>query len=294
MLSNSYKHFKSKTKDERQDEISSILKSLENGVRDVFDSDNYKKYLAFCGKFHNYSFNNSLLILMQFPHAQKCASYATWKSLKMPVKRGEKGIKILYPVPYSYVKKYEQNEIDQENEAINKSLVINGLRFRVGHVFDISQVLGTMPSLANELTDNPDYLNDVIDKLVKNSPTPVIFDQNLKKEDCNGYYDINARIIALRTNMSSLQTIKTLIHEVAHSLMHVNNELFTRYEEEVQAESTAFVVCSALGLDTSEYSFEYVASWSSSMEVKELKTSLTIIETASKEILSWIEGLDLD
>jgi hypothetical protein len=155
MITANKKLFKIKTKLEKQNEINDILKMLENGVREVFDSEEYKRYLEFCGKFHNYSFNNIMLILMQYPQAQKCASYATWKSLKMQVKKGEKGIKILCPVPYTYVKKQD----DSSNNLTENSMIqISGVKFKIGHVFDISQVEGNIPTLADELTDNPPYI----------------------------------------------------------------------------------------------------------------------------------------
>lgn len=280
MITTYKKQYTSKTKEEMQDEMNAILKSLEVGVMGVFDSEKYKRYLEFCGKFHHYSFNNIILILMQCPNAQMCASYATWRSLKMQVRKGEKGIKILCPVPYSYMNK------DNSNEGDKTETIINGVRFKVGHVFDVSQVDGEMPTLADELKDNPESLNEIINKVIACSPNPVIYDNSLKKNDGNGYYDLLNKSIALRAGMSSLQTFKTLIHEIAHSIMH--DEKYPDRKAEVEAESVAFVVCSALDLDTSSYSFEYVATWSSGKELKELKASLSVIERASKDILKYI------
>lgn len=161
MITTNKKQINVKSKEDKHEEINLILKSLEDGVRDVFDSEKYKKYLEFFGKFHHYSFNNVMLILMQCPHAQKCASYTTWKSLKMQVRKGEQGIKILCPVPYSYTKKEKLTEEDGEESSY---YLVSGVKFRIGHVFDISQVDGDMPTLANELTDNSECLQDIIDK----------------------------------------------------------------------------------------------------------------------------------
>lgn len=195
----------------------------------------------------------------------------------MQVRKGEKGIKILCPVPYSYIKKGESDVEESPN------FLVSGIRFKIGHVFDISQVDGEIPTLANELTNNPEQLQNIIDKLIACSPISIIYDNSLNKDDGNGYYDMATTTIALRAGMSSLHTFKTLIHEIAHSIMH--DEKYSNRKAEVEAESVAFVVCSAIDLDTSEYSFEYIASWCSGRELKELKNSLAIIEKASNEIL---------
>ena len=197
----------------------------------------------------------------------------------MQVRKNEKGIKILCPVPYTYKKKDTSDEDEEEK-------LVSAVGFKIGHVFDVSQVDGTMPTLADELTANPDNLNDIIDKVIASSPVPVDYDYRLTKNDGNGYFNMETKSIALRAGMSSLQTFKTLIHEIAHSIMH--NEKCPDRKAEVEAESVAFVVCSALGLDTSSYSFEYIANWSSGKELKELKTSLSVIEKDSKSILNLV------
>lgn len=279
--------FSTKTKEQKSAEMKNILETLEKGIIDVFNSDKYKKYLDFCSKFHNYSFNNIILILSQYPNAQMCASYATWTSLKMPVKKGEKGIKILYPVTF----KYDEKTDDEKNE---KPKVKTGIRYKVGHVFDVSQVEGEMPELVNELELNPEFLESIIDELILNSSVPISYDMSLKKSDSNGYYDPYSDTIALRNGMSSSQTFKTLIHEKAHSIMHnKNREDYSRNECEVQAESTAYVVCASLGLDTHEYSFAYIATWSEGRELKELKNSLSLIGKTSKEIIDWVKSTTL-
>lgn len=274
--------FSIKTKEQKSLEMKNILYTLEKGIKDVFNSDKYKKYLYFCSRFHNYSFNNIILILSQCPNAKKCASYATWTSLKMPVKKGEKGIKILFPVTF----KYEEKTDDEEDE---EPKVKTGIRYKIGHVFDISQVEGEMPELVNELELNPEYLESIIHELILNSSVPISYDVSLKKSDSNGYYDPSTDTIALRKGMSSLQTFKTLIHEKAHSTMHNKNcEDYSRSECEVQAESVAYIVSATIGLDTSEYSFGYIACWSEGKDLRELKNSLALIEKASKEITDWI------
>jgi len=278
MIKNNLKYM-TKSKEDKQQEMNTIIRTLEDGVIEVFDSKKYKRYLEFCGKFHHYSFNNIILILMQYPNAQMCASYSTWKKLNMQVRIGEKGIKILCPVPYSYKKKENIDESDEEK-------IVSAVGFKIGHVFDISQVDGEVPMLAEELTANPDNLIDLIDIVMASSPVPVTYDKRLTVNDGNGYFDMKTKTIALRVGMSSLQTFKTLIHEIAHSIMH--GEKYPNRKAEVEAESVAFVVCSSLGLDTSSYSFEYVATWSSGKELNELKGSLSIIEKTSKVLLKCI------
>lgn len=287
MMGNKSEHYKSnKTIEQKNQEMKDIIETLENGVKEVFDSDKYKNYLKMCGKFHQYSFNNILLILSQCPKAQVCSSYAKWRSMKMPVKKGEKGIKILCPITYSYKKK---NSSNNDGNTEDDTLVVQGVRFKIGHVFDVSQVEGELPTLVNELIDDPEYLKTLTDEFISNSAVKVAFDSSLKKGGANGYYDLNTKSISIRDDMSSMQTFKTLIHETAHSILHDNrNVKYSRGEAEVQAESTAFVVCSALGLNTSEYSFGYIASWSSGKDLKELKDSISIIEKTSKEILECI------
>lgn len=274
--------FKStKTKEQKSVEMKNILETLEKGVRDVFDSERYKKYLEFFGKFHNYSFNNTILILMQCPNAKRCASYATWTKLKMPVKKGERGIRILVPIPYKYEKKINLNDEDTE--------IITGIRYRVGHVYDISQVEGAVPEIAEEIKHNPKYLKPIIESLLVSSKVSVFYDISLRKGDANGYYNPCTDSIALREGMSTLQTFKTLLHETAHSILHkTDSEKYTREEAEVQAESVAFVVCTAFELDTSGYSFGYIANWSTGKELAELKNSISLIEKTSREIINWI------
>jgi len=273
-----------KTKKKKSLEMKNILETLENGIRDVFNSEKYKNYLDFCSKFHNYSFNNIILILSQCPNAKMWASYATWKSLKMPVRKGEKGIRILVPIPFNYEKKKDSDDEDEE-----ETIIVKGVRFKVGHVFDVSQVEGEIPELVDDLNLNPEYLDLIIDELIQNSTVPISYDPFLKKGDSNGYYNPITDAIALRKNMSSLQTFKTLIHETAHSILHNKNcKDYSRRECEVQAESVAYVVSATLGIDVSDYSFGYIASWSEGKDLKELRSSLSVIEKTSKEIIDWI------
>lgn len=277
-------------------EISKALQKLEQGVKDIFTSENYLNYLKFFSQFHNYSVNNVIMILMQYPTASRVASFKTWNKLGLKVKKGSKGIKVLVPIPYSYTKEkvvtdeFNNVRYDKNGNKVVEETEINGVTFRLGNVFDISQVEGEFPKLTNELQDNPNHLAEVIESLIRTSDVPIKYDYSLNSKTAYGYYSRSEKTIYLRPNLSSLQTFKTLIHEKAHSILHNKKQsAYSRKEAEVQAESTAFVVCNYLNLDTSEYSFGYIASWSKNKELKELKESLKIIANTSNEIIQWIE-----
>lgn len=277
-------------------EIPKILEKLEQGVKDIFTSENYLNYLKFSSQFHNYSVNNIILILMQYPNASRVASFKTWNKLGLKVKKGSKGIKVLVPIPYSYVKEkvvtdeFNNVRYDKNGNKIVEETEVNGITFKLGNVFDISQVEGEIPKLTHELQNNPKYLSEVIKALIRTSTVPIKYDYTLNRKTAYGYYSVNQKAIYLRPNLSSMQTFKTLIHEKAHSMLHNGKQnKYSREEAEVQAESTAFVVCNYLDFDTSNYSFGYIAYWSKNKEIKELKESLNIIANTSNEILKWIE-----
>ena len=290
------KKYPKKTKEERKQEMDQALKTLEQGVKDVFTSENYRNYLKFFSQFHNYSFNNVIMILMQYPTASRVASFRTWNKLGLKVKKGSKGIKVLVPIPYSYTKEevvtdeFNNVRYDKNGNKVVEETEVNGLTFRLGNVFDISQVEGEIPTLTNELLDNPKQLEEAIEALIKTSSVPINYDYTLNSQTAYGYYSLVEKAIYLRPDLNSMHMFKTLIHEKAHSMLHNKDQnKYTREEAEVQAESTAFVVCNCLGFDTSEYSFGYIASWSKNKELKELKESLNVIADTSNEILKWIE-----
>lgn len=290
------KTYPKKSKEECKKEMDQVLEKLENGVKDVFTSENYRNYLKFFSQFHNYSFNNVIMILMQYPTASKVASFRTWNKLGLKVKKGSKGIKVLVPIPYSYVKeevvKDEFNNVryDKNGNKVVEETEVNRLTFRLGNVFDISQVEGEIPTLTNELKDNPKQLEEAIENLIRTNDVPINYDYTLNSNTAYGYYSLTEKAIYLRPDLNFMHMFKTLIHEKAHSMLHNKDQnKYTREEAEVQAESTAFVVCNCLGFDTSEYSFGYIASWSKNKELKELKESLKVIADTSNEILKWIE-----
>ena len=226
------KTYPKKSKEERKQEMDQVLKKLENGVKEVFTSENYRNYLKFFSQFHNYSFNNVIMILMQYPTASKVASFRTWNKLGLKVKKGSKGIKVLVPIPYSYTKEevvtdeFNNVRYDKNGNKVVEQTEVNGLTFRLGNVFDISQVEGEIPSLTNELKDNPKQLEEAIENLIRTSDVPINYDYTLNSNTAYGYYSLIEKAIYLRADLNSMHMFKTLIHEKAHSMLaSFNSEL---------------------------------------------------------------------
>lgn len=289
--------------DKRADQLKEITERLEQGVKDIFTSEMYTKYLLTMSKFHNYSFNNTLLIAMQRPDATLVAGYNAWKNkFNRYVKKGEKGIQIIAPAPVK--ERGEREKIDKdtgltvlnENGEPEIEVVERVIpRFRVTTVFDYAQTDGEpLPTLeVNELTARvKDYtlLKEAIEQV---SPVPIRFGEI--EGNAKGYYSHVDKEICVRADMGESQTIKTMIHEVAHAMLHDSDQMKQRGEEkdqltkETEAESIAFTVCSALGIDTSDYSFPYVASWASGKELKELKDSMDTIRLTAANFLEKLE-----
>lgn len=289
---------------DRKQQMKEITERLEQGVKDIFTSEMYTTYLRTMAKFHNYSFNNTLLIAMQRPDATLVAGFNAWKNkFNRYVKKGEKGIQIIAPAPIKEVEEREKIDKDTGLAVLNENgepemerveYVIP--RFRLTTVFDISQTDGEpIPSLeVNELTASvKDYalLTAAIEQV---SPVPMRFDEI--KGGAKGYYSDADKEICIQVGMGESQTIKTMIHEVAHAMLHNSDFMKQRGEEkdrltkETEAESIAFTVCSALGIDTSDYSFPYVASWASGKEMKELKDSMDTIRLTAADFLEKLEA----
>ena len=289
---------------DRKQQMKEITERLEQGVKDIFTSEMYTTYLRTMAKFHNYSFNNTLLIAMQRPDATLMAGFNAWKNkFNRYVKKGEKGIQIIAPAPIKEVEEREKIDKDTGLAVLNENgepemermeYVIP--RFRVTTVFDVSQTDGEpLPLLeVNELTASvKDYalLTAAIEQV---SPVPIRFDEI--EGEAKGYYSDIEKEICVQTGMGESQTIKTMIHEVAHAMLHNSDLMEQRGEEkdrltkETEAESIAFTVCSALGIDTSDYSFPYVASWASGKELKELKDSMDTIRLTAADFLEKLEA----
>lgn len=286
-----------KDRQTRNERIQELSQRLEEGIRSVFASSQYREYLKAMSKFHSYSYNNSMLIHLQKPDARYVAGYKTWKSFDRHVKKGAKGIAILAPNPYKEVREVDvidpktgEVQLDAEGKPRKEQRQINYTSFRVISVFDISQTEGKpLPELIEELQKKTANYPLLINIIRSTAPVPIRFDS--WDEEAKGYYDLKKKEIVIKTGMSESQTLKTAIHEMAHSLLHA--EMKTEKSPatmEVEAESIAFIVCDHFGVDTSDYSFGYLASWSSSKELPELKASLKTIQDTSHDL---IERMDL-
>lgn len=283
--------------------VQELTDKLERGLTELFNSDSYKNYLSTMSKFHNYSFNNTLLIAMQKPEASLVAGYKAWqKNFDRHVNKGEKAIRILAPAPYKI--KEERDKIDPVTQEImldrdgnpqKEEVEITIPAFRAVSVFDVSQTDGKpIPELeAKELLSDVEGYQDMIHAVEAVSPVPIEMEEIAGES--KGYFDREARRIAVQENMSESQTLKTMIHEVAHSMLH-NKEVEQdeqarkdRNTKEVEAESIAYTVCQHFGVDTSEYSFGYIAGWSSGRDTKELKSSMDTIRRTASELITGIE-----
>ncbi len=276
-----------------------ITDKLEQGIKDLFHSDHYKTYLAAMSKFHNYSFNNTLLIAMQRPDASLVAGFARWRdSFKRTVKKGEKGIKILAPSPYTVRRQVECiDPSTHQTTTEEREIIIQA--FKPVTVFDVSQTEGeALPSITvDELTGSVEQYGDFFAALEAVSPVPISFEDIPGRS--HGYYHLIEKRIAIQEGMSDLQTLKTAIHEIAHATLHAVNpdaapkdhtDRPDHRTREVQAESVAYTICQHYGLDTSDYSFGYVAGWSSSKGLSELKNSLEIIRSTAHDLISAIDN----
>ena len=294
------------TSEKPADKLKEITDRLEQGIMELFDSDRYKEYLRVMSKFHNYSFNNTLLIAMQKPDASLVAGFQSWKNnFKRNVVKGEKGIKILAPSPFKIKQEMEKIDpatqkpvIGADGKPVKEEKEITIPAFKVVSVFDVSQTEGKeLPDIAVDmLTGDVECFKDVFAALEKTSPVPIGFEKI--EGNSHGYYHLEEKRIAIDEGMSELQTIKTAIHEIAHAKLHDIDPNAPKEEQagrpdrrtrEVQAESVAYAVCQHYGLDTSDYSFGYVAGWSSGRELDELKSSLETIRSTAAEIINNID-----
>mgnify|MGYP000049016764 CR=1 FL=1 len=293
------------TSEKPAEKLKEITDRLEQGIAELFDSERYREYLKVMSKFHNYSFNNTLLIAMQKPDASLLAGFSAWKNnFERNVMRGQKGIKIIAPSPYKI--KQEMQKIDphtqkpiigKDGKPVTEEKEITIPAYKVVSVFDVSQTEGKeLPDIAvDELTGDVDRYKDFFAALEKTSPVPIAF-ENIEGGS-HGYYHLEDKRIAINEGMSELQTLKTAIHEIAHAKLHDidlnapkdEQPRVDRRTREVEAESVAYTVCQHYGLDTSDYSFGYVAGWSSGRELSELKSSLETIRSAAAEIINSID-----
>ena len=278
-------------------DMDSIMQSLESGVEELFTSNRYQEFLKTMAKFHNYSFNNTMLIAMQRPDATLVTSYKNWQSMGRQVMKGEKGITIIAPAPY---KKMKEKEVLDENQRPimgtdgkpkTEKVEVTVPHFKAVTVFDIAQTSGEpIQTLAPELlTAAVQDFDSFMRAIQKISPVPIRFDEI--DGNANGYYHNADKEIVIKKGLSESQTLKTAIHETAHAKLHDSEIMESlgvekdRLTKEVEAESVAYCVCSSFGLDTSDYSFPYIAGWSSSREMKEMKASMDVIRKTAGEMI---------
>lgn len=289
----------------RQEEMEQIFNKLENGVRKVFCSDNYINYLKAYSKFHNYSVNNIIYICMQFPNVQHVASYSDWeKKFSRHVKAGSKGINVIVPTPKKIIEErpildcYGRKNYNNEGKLVVEKVECQKMYFKLGKVFDISQTVGEeLPQIVKELSYNSEFLKTILLSIIKNLSVPILYDDKLKKEDANGYYKYDSKEVYIKPSLAFLHQLKTICHELAHHIHETQCEgnKYAQEYKEVIAESCAFCVLQILNneynlaeLDSSDYSFGYIAGWGSK-DISELKESLALIDHISQRVYEMIQ-----
>lgn len=267
-----------------QAKAQAALDRLGEGVRAVYDSDRWETWLQSLARFHDYSLNNTLLIAMQMPTATQVASFRSWKrDFNRHVKRGERGIEILVPMLVKYRDEEEGQDVDEERRRL--------VGFRVGHVFDVSQTEGEpLPTIVDEVAQGVDRYAATLEAVRAVAAYPVEFRDDLP-EGTNGFFR-RGELIAIREGMGEGQTVKTALHELAHSRLHDGDAegMPDRAMREVQAESVAYAVSAALGLDTSGYSFGYVASWAVGKTDEEMRQCLQVVRDAAKAMVEDLQA----
>lgn len=289
--------------DDVNSQVKEITSQLEQGVKDLFESQKYKDYLATMSKFHNYSYNNILLIFCQRPDATLIAGYNAWKTEHgRQVLKGSKAIKILAPAPYKIKVSRDKMDpdtnkpvLDQNGNPVKENVEIQKPAFKVVNVFDISDTAGKeLPAIGvYELSGDVEKYDEFFETLKRVCPVPIEF-ANIKS-GAKGYFSNADNKIVINKGMHQVQSIKTIIHEIAHQRLHSKDNPDiekgkTRNSKEVEAESVAYTVCQHYGIDTSDYSFGYIAGWSNGKEMPELRESLDTIRKTSSEFINKIDG----
>lgn len=294
-----------------KDRMREIVDSIENGIKELFESDKYRQYLSTMSRFHRYSVNNTMLIYMQRPDATHVAGFNKWRDqFGRNVLKGEKGIRIIAPTPYK--KKVEEIKTDPETnapilDADGKAIIeekeIRIPMFKVVSVFDVSQTAGKpLPQLAADLSGNVQQYEVFMEALRRASPVPMEIKPVAR--DTDGFFSIKAQSITIRAGMSEVQTVCAAVHEIAHAKLHDYEHMTeladdgetilvpgekSRNTEEVEAESISYAVCQYYGIETGENSFGYIATWSQGKELKELRASLETINKTASELITDID-----
>ena len=298
-------------KQSNKDRIKEITAGIEQGIKELFESDRYRQYLSTMSRFHKYSLNNVMLIHSQRPDATLVAGFNKWKNqFGRHVKKGERGIQILAPVPFK--KKVDEVKLDPHTKApmldkdgnlVKEEKEVSVPMFKVVSVFDVSQTDGKpLPVLAHSLSGDVQQYEVFMEALRRTSPVPIVIAHT--DRDVDGFFDLTAQQITIQDGMSQVQTICAGVHEIAHSKLHNYDKMTEladdgvtvlapeekdRHTEEVEAESISYAVCQYFGIETADNSFGYIASWSQGKELKELRASLETINRTSSELISSIE-----
>lgn len=268
-------------------DVKELTQKLEDGVKDIFESGKYQNYLDVMGKFYNYSVNNCILIVAQKPEATHVASFKKWHTdFNRYVKKGEKAIKILAPIECKRAKQTVKEDGTIEEETVKF------ISYKAVPVFDLSQTEGEeLPELLHKLSGNLEDYEGTLKTIEGLSPVPISFEENTGR--ANGYYTHTENRIVINSSLSQEQTIKTLVHEISHSILHSKEgeeKDADKRTKEVQAESIAYIVCSYMGLDTSDYSFGYIASWSNGKDLKELGESMEVIKKTAGKLIDGLKS----
>ena len=281
---------------EREDRLKQLTDQLTDGVKAVRDSGEYKKLLAVMAKFPHYSMNNCMLIAMQRPDATLCQGFDGWKKMGRYVKKGEKGIKIIAPAPYTVQKEVDKLDsngkpvIDSDGEHVKETKEYQVMGFKAETTFDVSQTDGKeLPKIGmDELKGEVDRYELMMGVLKDLSPVPIGFEDI--KSGAKGYYHTTEKRIAIQNDMSELQTIKTCLHEITHAMLHADApKEISKNRKELEAEGTACIVLKYMGYDTDAYSFPYLTGYTTDADMKELKDSLNTIRRTSSKIITRIE-----
>lgn len=256
-----------------------LTQMLQTGLEEYATSEKYRDLLRVMSLFHNYSANNCLLIALQCPHASYVAGYTSWRNnFHRQVKKGEKAIRIISPVKYK-----KKNEEDEEEERIG---------FKSASVFDISSTvqIDSMEPVTigvEDLQGHVENYKDFLDAFQSVSPVPVDF--RLFDGDARGYYSDTEKIIVIQDGMTERQSVKTLVHEIAHTMLHTKEQLQEckkdRKQKELEAESVAYIVCEHYGFDSEDYSFPYIVGWVGTGFQDILKESMTVIQKTADQII---------
>ena len=285
-----------RNKESREEKMSALQEKLMSGVKEIYESGKWAEYIAVMSRFPHYSINNCILIASQCPEASYVCGYKKWNEFNRNVVKGESGIMIFAPIKGKVQVEepiYDANNhpvLNEDGTQAKEKVEREYKSFRPCYVFDVSQTEGDpLPTLANQLNDGVEDFEKLKDALMAVSPVPISFEDI--PGSANGYYAPQSGKIVVQSDMSQLQTIKTMIHEIAHAKLGHGGEddKWDKESKEVQAESPAFWVAGMLGLDTSDYSFGYIAGWSKDREITELKENLDLIKRTADSLVAKVD-----